>query len=259
MEKLVHVVPLGWEVDRAVLPVVQMHAHLVYLLCNPASHKNQKYCFDRVRAALEKKGIRVKHIKVDANSDLIGVMREVAKVVQSERAKGNRIYLNMSAAGKIASLGASLAAMAHLGASGGVIYYVTPEEYIHTKAGVQKHGLTRGMDGDARTLPFFELKLPDQEGRLVLKALNSSPDATLGYYELIQALRAGRAPGWEDAKYEPSTPRSERNKLNVRLNKRVLQKLLREGYIEIETRGRKRAARLTEYGVYLANLCSAPE
>jgi len=255
MEEYVHIVPLGWEVDRAVLPLKKMHAHRVYILCNPDSHVHQKHFCKMVEEFLHKNNIGFQIVKVDANLDLKGVMREVARLIQLEFNKGNRVYVNMSAAGKIGSIASSLATMAHLKKGGGALYHVIPEDYTEDQEIRMKHGLARGMKGEPIFLPLFDLRLPNLEGGIVLTALASHPKKQLVYKEIIELLRKNKVRGFEDAMYGKKTSRDVKNKLNITLNKRIIHKLHEESLIEIEKQGRSRLVKLTDSGEYMASLC----
>jgi hypothetical protein len=162
----------------------------------------------------------------------------------------------MSAAGKIAAAASTLAAMAHVPRGRGIVYYVRPEGYTDSVQARRKHGLSRGMKGEPIALPRFELRLPSSEGQLILRELLAKRPNALSYKQLIYLLRDSKARGFENAKYEKDTPREEKNRLNVTLNKRILQKLLSEGLAEVETHGRSRKVRLTGEGEYLAYLCA---
>jgi len=193
---------------------------------------------------------------VDANDDVKGIIREVARLIKKTLQDADRVYLNMSAAGKIAAAASTLAAMAHVPRGKGMVYYVRPDSYTDSVAARRKHGLSRGMKGDPVVLPRFELRLPSVEGQLVLRALLAKRPDALSYKQLIHLLRDAKTRGFENARYEKDTPRAEKNRLNVTLNKRILQKLVSEGLVELETQGRARSVRLTVEGEYFAYLCA---
>ena len=72
MEKIVHIIPLGYEYDRAMKPFEDSNADRVYILTrwrNPSAAvkmvDDQRYYALKVRNALRKKGIDVKCEPID--------------------------------------------------------------------------------------------------------------------------------------------------------------------------------------------------
>ncbi|HVL88559.1 MAG TPA: DUF6293 family protein [Candidatus Thermoplasmatota archaeon] len=255
MDRLVHIVPLGWEIDRAVLPIHHYRAHEVHILCNPESRPEQKQAYRQVEKALKATGAKVSLVIVDANDDIRGILRETTRLIKAALKNGDRVYVNMSAAGKVAAAAATIAALAHLPRDRGVVYYVRPESYVHTDEDVKKYGLTRGMKGEPVPLPRFDLRLPPEDGQLILRELRKRLPNPLTYKEAIYLLRDAGVSGFEGAKYEKNTPRAEKNRLNVRFNKGILQKLLAENLVKIRPRGQRREILLTSEGDYVAHLC----
>ncbi len=252
MERLVHIVPLGWELDRAVLPVRAMKAHRVYLLCNPESNPLQQHFLSRTSEELEGDGVEVIHTNVEAYSDLEGLMREIASIVLKEIKKGNRAYINISSAGKLAAIAGMLTAMAHL-KDQGYAYYVRPETYQKSEKELKEHGMTKGMVGNPIAIPNIGLQIPSSAGVVVLQGLAASPQKSLSYMELFNLLRRNGIPGFE-TEITKRALRTEKTRLTVRLTKGVLKPLTEAGYIQIEKAGRRRKVNLTLAGHNMASL-----
>jgi len=253
MEEVVHVVPLGWEYDRAVLPLGRFHAHRVYLLCDPAGHPKRRFYLEKVKAKLEKAGSKVTEVHVDTFMDLPGTMREVSRIVQSELNRGSRVHVNISAAGRLASIGAALAAMAHLKPDRGSIYYVPAVDYPTSEKEQLRYGMSRGMKGDPIDLPLFELSLPNLPSRLVLSQLLISGSKRLKYSEARRSLSQHGFAGFENGD-RGSANRRQRTLWNVNLNRKVVQNLVRLKLVEVESSGRDKALKLTRAGEYMACL-----
>ncbi|MFQ5910957.1 MAG: DUF6293 family protein [Thermoplasmata archaeon] len=252
MERLVHIIPLGLELDRAVLPVRAMKAHRAYVLCNPESHPLQRHFLDRVSEELAGDGVEVIHTKVDTHSDLKALMQEATRIIQDEVKKGNRVYINISSAGKLAAVAGMLAAMAHLGERG-YAYYVRPEDYVKSEESMKRYGMSKGMVGNPIAIPSFGLSLPSSAGASVLGGLASSPKKSLSYQDLFDLLRKDGIPGFE-TKVTKMTLRTEKTRLTVRLTKSILKPLMEAGYIHIEKAGRRRKVILTQSGYDMASL-----
>ena len=253
MEEVVHVVPLGWEYERAVLPLNRFHAHRAYLLCDPAGHPRRRYYLDKVRSKLEGSGTKVTEVYVDTFMDLPGTMREVSRIVQAELNRGSRVHVNISAAGRLASIAAALAAMAHLKPGRGSIYYIPAVDYPTSEKEQLRHGMSRGMKGDPIDIPLFELGLPNLASRLVLSKLLESKSKRLGYADARLMLAQHGLNGFGGGATATAS-RQQRTKWNVNLYRRVVQDLVRRKLVEVESVGREKTLRLTRAGEYMACL-----
>jgi hypothetical protein len=253
MEEIVHVVPLGWELDRAVLPFSRYSAHRVYLLCDPGGHAKRAFYLEKVSAKLRKKGIEVRLVEVDTFMDLPGTMREVSRIVQTELNAGARVHVNISAAGRMAAIGAALAAMAHLRPGRGSVYYVPAVDYPTSVSEQRRHGMSRGMRGDPLDLPLFELTLPSLPARLILSALLNSSTKRLKYGDARSLLARSGFEGFGTA--DPGKPsRKARTAWSVNLHRKVVQTLVRQRLVQVESLGRDKTLTLTREGEYVACL-----
>lgn len=252
MERLVHIIPLGWEADRAVLPVQKMKAHRAYILCNPSSHPRQHHFLSLVKDKLQEEGVEVVHVEVDTDSDLKGIAAHVSEIIRREVGQGNRVYVNIAAAGKLAAIGAMLAAMAHLRGQG-VVYYVRPEEYIQSEEEQMRHGLTRGMVGGPTTVPLLDIQLPSHDGLIVLASL-AKAEGTMKYRELFQTLHKAGSNGFKEVEVKRETPRRVKTRLTVRLSQTIIEPLLRANLVRLTKEGRERVVHITTSGEYIAAL-----
>ena len=252
VERLIHIVPLGWEADRAVLPIKSMRGHGVYLLANPDSHPLQRHFLQLVRRRLEEIPVEVTTVRVDAAADLKGLVNAIGRIIQKEVKAGNRVYINASAAGKIAAVAATLAGMAHL-AGNGLVYYARPEDYILSEEEQMRHGLTRGLDGDPMDIPLFRISLPSPSGCLVLCALAVKGKAkSATYQDLFNLLHSAHFSGFPQITKD--TKRSIKGRATVNLTKTILRPLREAGYISIEREGKRAIVTLTKEGELMADL-----
>jgi hypothetical protein len=254
VERSVHLVPLGWEIDRAVLPIKAMRPHRVYLLCNPESHPFQLHFYRQVADHLDRLGIKHDLVRVDANSDLKGLVRELSRLMTSEIKTGNRVHVNISAAGRIGAVAATLVSMAHLGNHGSA-YYVRPERYDPSEEERMRHGLSVGMNGDPVDIPLFPLRLPSPEGQAVLRELEAR-GGSARYFDLFAALHRAGVGGYTEVDKE--TSRELKGNLTVRLTKTILRPLLDADLVTTEKKGRNAVVHLTASGEYMASLLALP-
>ena len=145
MERLVHIIPLGWEDHRVVLPVESIKAHRVYLLSDPSDQPVRAHYLRKATRRFRANHIDVRVIEVDTFRDLLGTMKSISGIIQRELAEGNRVFLNVATSGKIAAIAATLAAMAHLPPDRGSVYYVVASDYPSSKESQRRHGIARGM------------------------------------------------------------------------------------------------------------------
>jgi len=255
VERLVHIIPLGWEYDRVVLPVESIKAHRVYLLSDPSDQPVRAHYLRKATRRFRANQIDVRVIEVDTFRDLLGTMKSISGIIQRELAEGNRVFLNVATSGKIAAIAATLAAMAHLPPDRGSVYYVAASDYPSSKESQRRHGIARGMEGDPVPIPVFKLKLPDTDCRTVLVELSAAPDQTLEYRALIGTLRSKGVTGFESQPPQGRERRKFRTLENVRFYQRVVKKLDREGLVSIIERGRARSLRLTLAGAQVASMC----
>ncbi|RNJ76004.1 MAG: hypothetical protein EB824_01065 [Thaumarchaeota archaeon S15] len=95
----VHVAPVGYEIDRIVLPAVELKAERVWLLVHDKPNEDRATgIIERVAAALEGEGIAVAREAHDRRS-LFGIIRAVRGIL--EREEGNDVFVNLASGSKI--------------------------------------------------------------------------------------------------------------------------------------------------------------
>lgn len=176
-----------------------------------------------------------------------------AGLIVAEQALGNRASVNMSAAGRLPSVGATLAGMAH----GAQVYYVGADRYAETDEERRAHGLS--VCDVPRIAPFtnFRFSLPDGESIAFPVDLCRHPEGR-DTRHLRQVLRERGAPGFAidaDALQRSGRQPSvcpEETRLLMKLEKRYMARLVADGYVERERHGRRNRYMVTESGRYTA-------
>lgn len=256
VEEIVHIVPLGHEVDRVVRPFEKFRTNRAYLLAVIENKKyssemldKQKYFLDVVRKKLEEKDIEVRWDNVDM-FDVLEVMKSISRIVLKEKSKGNIVYLNMSACGRLTSVAATLAAMAQ----GAKVYYVVADRYSKNEEEEKLHGLSICEKLNIIFLENFQLRLPDEAGLAVLVKL-CEKELGMKTKEIMDLLRQSGTNDFDDyTKYTGEKKRKTQIKNLIKLNKVILDKLERDGYITREKVGRYNTIKLTESGKYVAHI-----
>ncbi|MFA6359009.1 MAG: DUF6293 family protein, partial [Candidatus Omnitrophota bacterium] len=200
IEETVHIIPLGHEIDRAIKPFESVKVDRVYLLTNvEIEHtnsemaKNQKLCLEKVEKFLRAKKIDVKIILDVDLFDLLDVMKNVSRIIVEENSKNNRVFVNMSAAGRLTSVAATLAGMAHKAN----VYYVHADGYPTNKSSRKKHGLSICNVKTAETLENFEIKMPEDIGMKILLLL-CQDEKPKKMKEILDFLKNENIPGFQE-------------------------------------------------------------
>lgn len=154
----VHVIPVGWEFDRAVMPFLmkasdprRRHAHRAYLVVPGV--KGGKEFPGRIENALKEAGIEVRLREVERERggksiEFESTVAEVARICHDEAFRNeNHVHVNISSGSKIGAFASGLGAMAYQKTGRVHIYYVQPESYTENI-----------KDGDKRVRTF------DQKG-----------------------------------------------------------------------------------------------
>ena len=259
-EEIVHIIPLGHEFDRAVKPFEKrFKAHRVHLLSiaenkkyPPDMTEKQKYFLKSVKENLEEKGIGVLFHEVDM-FDVLDVMKIVSKLIILEKTRKNIVYVNMSACGRLTSVGATLAAMAH----GARVYYVVADRYSRDEREELQHGLSVCESGNLRIvfLENFQILLPDEAALKILAHL-CEKEKGMETTEILKLLRDSQIEGFEEdyTKLIGKEKRRLQQIYLIRLDKRILDKLERSGYIIKQKRGKYNTIKITESGKYIAHI-----
>jgi hypothetical protein len=148
----VHIAPVGYEIDRIVLPAKQMKADKVILLVheNPSKDKAVKF-YDNITALLKKQNIEV--VREHHNRlDLFQIIKTVKNLITQE--KGNFISVNLA----IQAIGCMMACMMFNDDKNVNPFYVEAAEYL----GFSGKQLSKGIK-EIEYLPAYEIQKPEQK------------------------------------------------------------------------------------------------
>ena len=233
----VHIAPLGYEIDRIVIPATRMKADRVYLLRhdNYSEDKSGPYR-EKIIKKLDKKNIETKVVDVNRYR-LFAIIKTVKEIIQDERE--NDIYLNVASGSKIHAVGCMMACMIFDDRTNIHPYYAQAKEYPQYKGSEQQ---TFGVE-DIHQLPTYQIRTPSpkllsalalvkKKGKLTKKEF--AEDAT----NLNLISIGARNENYEQARF-------------ASLDKNIIQPLENEwGFIEVEKIGRNRWIKLTKEGEY---------
>jgi len=261
LQEIVHIIPLGHEFDRAIKPFEDSKPNRIHLLSISNTPKyseemleRQSYFTSKVSTFLNEKGIHVVHHDVDL-FDILEVMKHVSNIIVQEKSNGNLVLVNMSACGRLTSIGATLAAMAH----DVTVYYVSADDYSLNVDDFNDHGLSICSINKTIRFENFEFNLPDKISTSILVELcrYGKGMTTKDIRGLLHNLNV---PGFEiDADSIGKAEKNEKRRLEktkqlMKLEKSYLSHLERIGYICREKSGRNNIIYITDAGRYIAHI-----
>jgi hypothetical protein len=256
VEEIVHIVPLGFEIDRVIKPFEKLRANRVYLLFDGNPRPTKKgdaratdpgYFLSTVKGKLEGMGI---HVVIEQTKifDILELLKAISDIILREKQDKNIIYVNMCAAGRLSSVASTLAAMYH----DVKVYYVKANDYPTESKAIIEHGLSIVETPNYSILTNFNIDIPTGAKGTFLAELYRKSEMTTN--DIIKMIEERKLPGFEDLNDDiDGKKRSLNNKL-VRINMGLLRDLERNNYIKVEKRGRKKIITITDKGRYAACL-----
>jgi uncharacterized protein DUF6293 len=166
----VHVAPVGFEIDRIVLPAIKMRADRVWLITNNEPHADKGDKF--VKSILSKlKDARIDCLQAQADRiDLFDILRALRTIVLKE--KGNSILVNVSVGSKIQAIASMMACMMFKDIAMIIKpYYVVPEKYNSSSA-KEENQETEGLK-DIIGLPEYKIEIPSEKLIKCLDIINT--------------------------------------------------------------------------------------
>jgi len=175
-ERIVHIIPVGFEEDRAVFGLMELGATKIYLLIDG----KQDSWGEEARRHAERVQDRLKHVMFDlANLKQVAFdptsyksCEEVATNILESEKDAERIYLNISSSTKLCAVAFALKATEYENA---FLYYVVPEAYnLPTEGRPFSSGAQRIEVWSPRSYKFGDWE------KTILKALDSKTFSSLG-------------------------------------------------------------------------------
>ncbi|WP_198668059.1 DUF6293 family protein [Saliphagus sp. LR7] len=219
----VHAMPVGYEVDRLVVPAVELGADRVVLL-EPHSERAREYG-DAVRDGFDEADIDHETVPCDVFDlyDSIGSIAEVASRFED-------VSVNIASGSKVSAVGGAIACMA----TGATPYYVRAERY-----GDEADSVSEGVEA-IYELPTYPIDRPSREHVEVLEYVAENEPVTKK--RLIAVAEERELPFI--AGYDGS---GEKGKYRL-LERHVVSPLADRGYVQVEDVGRTKRLSSTESG-----------
>lgn len=244
----VHIAPVGYDIDRVVLPLVKMAADRVWLVKerNEKEDNGLEY-FQGITKDLQDRlpscEMKIKTCDL-INRDLFDILRAYREIIEEE--SGNHIFINVSTGTKIHSIAGMLVSMIFKDEQKDISpYYAIPENY----KGQTESGLTV-VTGcrDIYRIPSYKIERPREDLIDVLKIIQdlTGNDARLTKNVLIERL--------DESHYldlQARRDRSNRDEKSAKyraLDRKYILPLEDWNFIEIVGNGKRKEIRLTDEG-----------
>ena len=232
----IHIAPVGFEIDRIVIPAVEMKADLVYLVVhdNLSADKAQNH-HTEIQKQLKKKKIKTETVYAN-RFELFDIIRVVKELIEENRT--DSFYVNVASGSKIHAIGCMMACMVFDDRKNIQPFYPQAKVYPPYK---QKEQQTYGVE-EIHALPTYQLLTPKPHLLAALKIIKEHDG------RIQKKVFAAEA---EEKKILNIGARKENhsNALFASLDKKIIQPLLNTwGFIEEEKIGKNRWISFTEDG-----------
>lgn len=232
----VHIAPVGFEIDRIVIPAKEMRADKACLLIheNPSEDKAGPFV-TKVKNKLTKVNISVE-IEYHNRLDLFKIIKSTKEII--DREYPNDIYVNMASGSKIQAIALMMACMMFGKERNVTPFYAEAENYPGFEGQQLSYGVKNLMQ-----LPIYQMHTPRQELVDALKIIKKSK-GKITKKELAQKAQDENLIV-VNAKEENFTQARFAS-----LDKNIIQPLEEQWkFVEIEKIGRNRWVKITQEGL----------
>ncbi|MGQ9583669.1 MAG: HFX_2341 family transcriptional regulator domain-containing protein [Thermoplasmatota archaeon] len=254
----VHITGVGVEVNRVVLPILEIGADRVVLVEGLKETKDYTPFVDAVERELRRRlrGREVERVRIDL-FDIEKLLGGLGRLILREKGESNTVFVNVSVGSRLYDAAGVIASLMF----GAVAYYAEAGSYWQPiSTYYDRRKLPRGTVRTIRSIieiPRFEIKPPREDWVRLLALLSGNAGAGRGCSQsaLVEAARGAGLISTPDGA-QPRTGRREAARSLAELRRKFLEPMVREGWIEVE--GRRRAARLrpTELGTRMLSIFS---
>jgi hypothetical protein len=236
----IHIAPLGFEIDRIILPLKQTKADKLCLIVHEktAEDKSGPY-LDKIKKECKKLNVKLELFYAD-RLGIFHMIKIVKEIIKNE--ENNYIYVNVASGSKIQAIACMMACMILKECKNIQPFYAEPESYAAFEGKQQSFGLK-----DTIPLPTYEIQTPKQK---LLDALN------IVYTHDKQRLTKKEMAVLAEDQGIIIVNAEKENHSQARfasLDKNIIEPLEKQwGFIKVEKIGRNRWIKITEEGKHAA-------
>jgi hypothetical protein len=242
----VHIAPVGFEVDRIVLPAIRKKADRVWLITDKPNHQEDKgspYA-ESIAKKLKASNIDCQQASAD-RIDLFNILRALRTIIMHE--KGNHILVNVSVGSKIQAIASMMACMMFKDVATIKPYYVVPEKYNTVLLEEKRNQETEGMK-DIITLPEYKIEITNEKLIECMHIINQHKDNKITKREL-RDLALDRNLIYVGKKDTQDEEEHSDQAAYMALNKNLIEPLMDWKFIRVEKIGAHHIVSLTDEGV----------
>jgi len=150
----VQIAPVGFEIDRIVIPAKEMRADKVWLLVHDKPNEDKATSFiEKIQKQLKKEKIKV--VKEHHNRlDLFEIIKSVKQIIENE--KGNNVYVNLASGSKIQAIACMMACMMFNQKKNIMPFYAEAKNYLGFEGKQLSSGVKNLME-----VPTYDIKTPE--------------------------------------------------------------------------------------------------
>ena len=158
----IHIAPVGYEIDRIVMPAKKLRADKVILLVHdkPNEDKATKF-YQKISEQLGKLNIE-SVIEYHNRTALFAIIKTVKELILQE--KGNIISVNLASGSKVQAIGCMMASMMFNDDDNVNPFYVEAKEYL----GFSGKPMSKGIK-EIEHIPTYEIQKPEDKHIQALK------------------------------------------------------------------------------------------
>ncbi len=235
----VHIAPVGFEIDRVVIPAKQMKADKVWLLIheNPSQDKAGPF-IEKIQKQLKKAGIKV-GIEYHNRLDLFQIIKKTKELIEKETP--NDVFVNLASGSKIQAIALMMTCMMFGKEKRITPFYAEAKDYPGFAGQQMSSGVKNIMQ-----VPIYKMQTPKAEHIKALKIIKENKGritkkqmAKLAIAEKIIVVNAKKD--------------NESQATFASLDKNIIQPLEEQWkFIKIEKIGRNRWIQITQEGLNAA-------
>jgi len=248
----VHIVPVGFERDRVVKPLLELEADKVYLIGYKGDAIGYPFLkYAEKKLAKERIKFEIKYCNRNELFDLLSTFREII-----DKEKGNNIYINVSSGGTFPSIAGMMSSMLFKEKDINVKpYYVDPSGYANEpKPGKQLKPESYGVK-DIIPIPSYKALLPPNHLIEVMKFIEKYSEG-VSKKQLIQYVfdkgiaKSQKYQGKKEHnnRLSPIEKQKEASNRQMWVNHNIIDKLKEWNLIEVDGKGKSMLIKLNNQG-----------
>ena len=228
----VHIAPVGYEVDRIILPARRLRADKVILLVheNPSEDKATVF-YEKIIEELKGENVDV-HMQYHDRTALFQIIKTMRNLIRRE--SGNTIWINLASGSKIQAIGCMMASMMFGKDNDLIPFYVEAEEYL----GFSGKPISRGIK-EIERIRAYNIQIPEDRHIRALKIVVDSGGRISKKAMAAKALDGGLI------EVDAENPNQA---TFASLDKNITAPLVKWEFVEVEKIGRTRWIKITKEG-----------